>query len=100
MKNMLKTLAAAVAGWVLAAGASVAQAAAPPTLEELDQKVKVLERKLEIADEEAQKKAKESPVVKAGRDGFAISSADKAFQLKLRGYIQGDGRFFLEDDDE
>lgn len=71
--------------------------AAEPTLEELDQKVKVLERKLELADEAATSKAKEAVSVKAGKEGFSLTSADKAFQLKLRGYVQADGRFFLDD---
>lgn len=32
--------------------------------------------------------------VKATPEGISVSSADKAFLLKLRGYIQMDGRFF------
>ncbi|MCP3101502.1 OprO/OprP family phosphate-selective porin [Myxococcus sp. K15C18031901] len=32
--------------------------------------------------------------VKASPEGFILSSADKAFLLKLRGYVQVDGRFF------
>lgn len=65
---------------------------------ELDQKVKIVERKLALAEEAAQSKAKEAPVLKAGKDGFALSSADNAFVLRLRGYIQVDGRFFLDDE--
>lgn len=64
---------------------------------ELEQKVKIVERKLELAEEAAQSKAKEAPVLKAGKDGFALSSANGAYVLRLRGYIQVDGRFFLED---
>ncbi len=90
-------------GWIGAAlvgGASVAVLqAGEPTLSELDQKVKVLERKLEIADEAAAAKAKDAVSVKAGKDGFSINSADKAFQLKIRGYVQADGRFYLDDKD-
>ena len=33
----------------------------------------------------------------AGRDGFSLQSADKAFQLKLRGYTQADGRFYTSE---
>jgi phosphate-selective porin OprO/OprP len=100
MKTATRTAVAALAGgavWALALGA---QAAETVTIEELDQKVKILERKLEIAEEESAKKAKEAPVVKADKDGFSLAATDKSFQLKLRGYLQGDGRFFLEDDDE
>jgi len=35
--------------------------------------------------------------VTAGRDGFSIRSADNAFQLRLRGYVQLDGRFYQDD---
>ncbi|WP_336243847.1 OprO/OprP family phosphate-selective porin, partial [Corallococcus exercitus] len=44
-------------------------------------------------------KASEPPVVQVSEEGFTLSSADKAFVLKLRGQLQGDGRFFLEDTD-
>ncbi len=59
--------------------------------------MRILERKLEIADEDAAVKAKATPVVTAGKDGFALASPDKTYQLKLRGYAQGDGRFFIDD---
>ena len=42
-------------------------------------------------------RAKTTPVVGAGREGFAMRSADGAFQLRLRGYIQSDGRFYAGD---
>lgn len=41
-----------------------------------------------------------SPVVKASGEGFAISSADKAFVIKFRGYAQADARLFLDDVEE
>ena len=34
------------------------------------------------------------PQLTAGRDGFSWKSSDGAFVLKLRGYVQFDGRFF------
>jgi len=77
---------------------------APPTpatdderLDELDQRLRILERKGEIADEQAADKAKAAPAVTAGRDGFSFRSADGAFQIKLRGLIHFDGRFFADD---
>ena len=74
---------------------------AETTLAELDQQVKILQRKLEIADETAATKAKEAPTVSASaKDGFSIQSADKTFQIKLRGLVQADARVFLEDDDK
>jgi phosphate-selective porin OprO/OprP len=67
-------------------------------VEALDQKVRILERKLELAAESTQAKAQDAAVVAAGREGFGLSSADKAFKLKLRGYIQADGQFYLRDE--
>jgi len=64
---------------------------------ELDQKLRILERKWELAQEEAAAKAKEAPALVAGKDGFSLKSADSRFQLKLRGYAQSDGRFFFAD---
>jgi phosphate-selective porin OprO/OprP len=66
-------------------------------LSALDQKVRILERRLEIADEVATARLKDSAVLTAGKDGFALASPDKAHVLKLRGYAQADGRFFLDD---
>lgn len=93
---------AALAGLALAAGTIGvrAETAADGKLQELDQKVRILERKLEIADEAAAAKAKESPTFSAGKDGFGWASADKGYSLKLRGYAQADGRKYLDDDDK
>lgn len=35
-----------------------------------------------------------APAVRVGPGGFALESADKAFVLKIRGYVHGDARFF------
>lgn len=69
-------------------------------LQELDQKLRILEQKWELAQEEAAAKAKEAPALVAGKDGFSLKSADSKFQLKLRGYVHSDGRFFLADDEK
>jgi phosphate-selective porin OprO/OprP len=80
-----------------------AEEAAPQTvderIEELDQKIRVLERRDELAKEQAAEKAKTATSVTSGRDGFSFRSADGAYQLRLRGYVQLDGRFFQEDDE-
>ncbi len=72
---------------------------APQTVEErldsLDQKVKVLERKREVDIEATTEKAKDNVSVTA-KDGFSIKSADNSFVLKIRGFIQSDGRFFTD----
>jgi phosphate-selective porin OprO/OprP len=45
----------------------------------------------------AASKAKKAPVFTAGREGFSLKSADGSYQLRIRGYLQGDGRFFADD---
>lgn len=82
--------------WVVSALVAALPAIADATddkIEELEQKIKVLERKQELKEEEAANSSKEAPKVTVGRDGFAFRSADGAYQLKIRGYIQTDGRF-------
>lgn len=64
---------------------------------ELDQKIKILERKNELKEEAAAEKAKATPIVTIGSGGLAISSADSNFVLRVRGGLQLDGRFFVGD---
>ena len=42
--------------------------------------------------------AEENPpvTVTAGKGGFTVKSADGHFQFRLRGYVQADGRFFID----
>lgn len=72
-----------------------------PTANELDQKIRVLERNSELATEaveaQAAARAKETPRIIAGANGFAISSADTNFVLRLRGIVQLDSRSFFDD---
>jgi phosphate-selective porin OprO and OprP len=77
-----------------------ARAAEPPpsgAVEALDQKVRILQRRYEIDQETAAAKAKDAPIVGAGKDGFSLRSADGNFQLRVRGYLQADGRFLVDD---
>jgi phosphate-selective porin OprO/OprP len=67
-------------------------------LDELDQKIRVLDRKNELDKEAAAEKAKTAGQTTAGKDGFSLKSADGNFVLKLRGYTHFDGRFFQSDD--
>lgn len=68
----------------------------PP--QSLDQRVSILERKLEVNAEDSAAKAKETASVTANaKDGFQIQSADKSYILKLRLLIQADSRFFTSD---
>ncbi len=63
-------------------------------LDELEQKEKILERNLELKDEQEKEKAKEKPVVKIGPDGISIGSADGNNEIRFRGLLQVDGRFY------
>ena len=62
-------------------------------IEEQDQKILVLERKLEIQDESAASAKESTAVVSAGPKGFSLKSADGKNQLKLRGTLHLDGRW-------
>ncbi len=66
-------------------------------VQELDQKIKVIDRKSELAEEAAAAKKKETPVLVAGDKGFAIKSADGKFEYALKGLIQLDYRDFIDD---
>lgn len=66
-------------------------------LEEQEQKIRVLERKLEIKEEAEQTAATTNPVVRADSRGFSIRSADSRNQLRLRGVLHFDGRNFDDD---
>lgn len=74
-----------------------APAAKEERIEALDQKVRILERRSELDQENAAAKTKDAPVVGAGQDGFFLRSADGNFQLRVRGYLQADGRFLADD---
>ena len=72
-------------------------------IEQLDQEIQELKRQRELDQQQAQqqteeatRKALQTPVVTAGEDGFALKSADDNFVLRLRGYAQADGRFYLD----
>ena len=66
-------------------------------LEELDQKYRVLERRLEIEQEVATEKTKTTPSMSIGAQGFTYRSADTNFVLRIRGLIQADSRFYIDD---
>lgn len=68
-----------------------------PTLPELNQQIRILERKNELAAEAADAKAKETPKLIIGQNGFGFASADTNFVFKLRGLVQLDSRTFFGD---
>jgi phosphate-selective porin OprO/OprP len=70
------------------------------TLEGLDQKVKVIDRKLEVQQEVQHQRELEMPVVKVSDEGFSLASPNHDYNLGLGGIIQGDGRFFTSGADK
>lgn len=66
-------------------------------LADLDQRLRVLERRLELQQEEQVAKAKDAPVIAVNDKGASFKSAGGDYEIRLRGLIQGDGRFFLDD---
>lgn len=72
-------------------------AAMKAQIEELNQRILVLDRKLEISSEDTLAKQKTTPVLVAGEKGFALKSADSQFEFKLRGLLQTDYRDFSGD---
>lgn len=93
---------------ILLASASLPARAADETTEEiqrlraligeLDQKLRVLERKQELKDEEAAAAAKSAPKVTLNDRGFTLASADGANSVRLRGLVQLDSRTFFGDE--
>ena len=69
-------------------------------LEELALQVKILQRQIEIDKEQAAERATTTPRAGAGRGGFSIQSPGGDFRLRLRGMLQADSRFFLNDADQ
>ncbi|MBK8576288.1 MAG: porin [Elusimicrobia bacterium] len=74
-------------GVLLGLGAVAARAA------EQDDRLSALEARQKALED----KVAAQPVVTAGKEGFAIKSADGAFGLKFFGDVQVDGRFYLVD---
>lgn len=60
----------------------------------LDQKVKIIERKQELVNEDVAKKLKDAPTVTASNRGFSIRSSDKDFEFRLRGLAHLDYRSY------
>lgn len=67
-------------------------------LEAQEQKIRVLERKIELNDEADKAAVPNTPIVRASpQQGFRIQSADGANVLRLRGVLHFDGRYFPDD---
>lgn len=78
-----------------AALAAAGPALAAPTAEELDQRIKILERQLELQKEDADTKAKDATTTKIDDKGVSIKKGD--FEFKIRAVVQADYRSYLDD---
>ena len=63
-------------------------------IDELDQKIRVLQRQRELDKEAAVERQKETPTVSSGKDGFWLRSADNAYQIRIGGIIQVDSHWY------
>jgi phosphate-selective porin OprO/OprP len=74
-----------------------------PRIVEIDQKVRILERRWEVEQEalvarkEEDRKNPPSVAFAYGKDGASIKSADGKFQFRLRPLLQADGRFYISE---
>lgn len=66
-------------------------------VEQLDQKVRIIERKAELEQEAAAERSKTAARVSLGANGFSVSSADTNFVFKVRGYVQVDARGYVSE---
>lgn len=73
----------------------VVQPEGKPTVESLEQQLKIAERKNELAWEAAEAKSREAPRLQVGASGISFSSADTNFVLRLRGLLELDTRTFF-----
>ncbi|HEY8494940.1 MAG TPA: porin [Myxococcota bacterium] len=70
-------------------------------LRAVEDELRLLRRQFEVGGEEAARDKERSALVTADRSGFQIRSRDgKSYRLRLRGYVQTDGRFFPDGGDD
>ena len=67
-------------------------------VQQLDQKVKVLARNGELAEEQTAEVKKSTPIVTTGADGFGFKSADGKNAITLNGRVQAEYRAYGKSD--
>ena len=95
----LRAWVALIAVAVSGPGVFAQQKTVEQRLQELEQEIQTLRQQQAVAKEAPlpAPKAADATIVKAGADGFIIQSADANFKLRVGGYAQADGRFYLND---
>jgi phosphate-selective porin OprO/OprP len=73
-----------------------------PNTEELLKRIEQLEHEVKSlrngsTPEKSSESKKGTTIVTAGSNGIEFRSADTNFVLKIKGYVQADGRFFIDD---
>jgi len=77
--------------------AGLGQAARAATTEELDQRIRILERQLEIQKEETESKAKDASSASASEKGYSIRNARGDYEIKFGALIQADARGYTSE---
>lgn len=95
MKKQLKS-AGLVVPFAALVSASLAQAQAPTT-EELDQRIRILERQLELQKEEAETRSKESSSASASDKGFSLKNAKGDYEIRFGALVQADARGYASE---
>lgn len=99
--------------FVMLVSAGLPAAAAPPAqegdsmgsvttpaasaLQEVDQRLRIVERRVEIGEDKREEEAKRAPSATASGKGFFFHSPDKSFQVRIRGLLQADSRSYFQD---
>jgi phosphate-selective porin OprO/OprP len=105
MKKTCQWAAAVAAGlvsWtapVASADDAESIAALKAQIEEMDQKLRILERNAELATEKNDAEFKKIPVVKASDKGLQVESKDGAYKFRLGGLLQVDNRTYIDGGD-
>jgi len=76
----------------------VPSAAESARLDEIERLARTAARQQEALAAEAALRAKTAPRLAVDDKGFSVFLPDRSFQLKFRGLVQADGRFFLDND--
>lgn len=95
---MRQSILAATTALALFLPASGFAADAASRISRLENELAILKRQLEVKQEESAAKSSKQASVELGKKGLSITSPDKSYNLRLRGYGQIDGRTFLNDD--
>ncbi len=95
--GVISSLLLGGSGLIHAEGFTASGKSIEQRLAELEKEVQRLKRLKEVDQEIQIKRDSETPIVVAGKEGFSLKSRDSAFILRLRGQVQADGRFFIDD---